>query len=109
MSETTPVEVSEWTRKTSETGSISRELARRSSGLGVSPQAYLSSSTSQPNVRAIVAQRSPNEPAETANTRSPGEQRLTIADSNAPVPEQVKRSTSACVRWTSCSRPSTRA
>ena len=73
-----------------------RACARDPPAVGVSPHAYVSSSTSQPNVRAIVAQRSPNEPAETASTRSPGEQRLTIADSNAPVPEQVKRSTSAC-------------
>ena len=109
MSETTPVEVSEWTRKTSDTGSISASLRARSSADGVSPQAYLSSSTSQPKVRAIDAQRSPNEPAETASTRSPGEQRLTMADSNAPVPEQVKRSTSFWVRWTSWSRASTRA
>ena len=59
MSATTPVDVSEWTRKTSETGSISASLRARSSALGVSPQAYRSSSTSQPNVRAIAAQRSP--------------------------------------------------
>ena len=32
----------------------------------------------------------------------------TIADSNPPVPEHVKRSTSELVRWTSWSRPSTR-
>ena len=60
-------------------------------------------------MRAIATQRSPNEPAETASTRSPGEQRLTIADSKPPVPEHVKRSTSDEVRWTSFSRPSTRA
>ena len=109
MSATTPVDVSEWTRKTSETGSISVSLRCRSSAVGVSPQAYLSSSTVQPNVRAIAAHRSPNEPAETARTRSPGEQRLTIADSNAPVPEQVNRSTSFPVRCTSLSLASTRA
>ena len=60
------------------------------------------SAPSPPSARRTI-------PAETASTRSPGEQRLTIADSNPPVPEQVKRSTSDEVRWTSFSRPSTRA
>ena len=37
----------------------------------------------------MVAQRSPKEPEETATTRSPGETRLTTADSKAPVPDGI--------------------
>ena len=72
--------------------------------LGDSPQAYESATTSQPNARAIACQRSPNSPCETARTRSPGESRFTIADSNAPVPEAVNTSTSLSVRNTARSR-----
>ena len=43
-------------------------------------------------------------PCETARTRSPGESRLTIADSNAPVPDAVRRRISFSVRYTSRSR-----
>ena len=103
-SQTTPVEVSEWTRNTV-CAPLSVSAARRSSGLGASPQAYASGTTSQPNARAIDCQRSPNSPWETARTRWPGERRLTIADSKAPVPDEVKTRTSRSVRKTarSCS------
>ena len=50
-------------------------------------------------------------PARPRATRSPGERRLTIADSNAPVPDDVKTSTSLSVRKTwrsrSCARSKT--
>ena len=69
-------------------------------GRGDSPQAYVSGTTSQPNAAASFCQRSPNSPCETASTRSPGERRFTIADSKAPVPEDVKTSTSLSVRKT---------
>jgi hypothetical protein len=106
-SATTPVEVSECTRTTT-SAPVSSSRERRSSGCGVSPQEYRSSWTSAPNALAIEHQRSPNAPAVTTSTRSPGESTLTIADSNAPEPEAVKTRTSLVVRQTSCSRASVR-
>ena len=102
-SQTTPVDVSEWTRSTV-SAPLSSSARRRSSGRGASPHAYASWTTSQPNARAIACQRSPNSPCETASTRCPGERRLTIADSKAPVPDDVNTSTSRSVRNTSRSR-----
>jgi hypothetical protein len=37
----------------------------------------------------MLHQRSPNAPAVTTSTGSPGERRFTIADSNAPDPDAV--------------------
>src|SRR6185312_12766199 len=96
-SHTTPVDVSECTRNTVP-APLSARAARTSSGIGDSPQPYLSGTTSQPNTVASFCQRSPNSPCETASTRSPGEWRLTTADSNAPVPDDVNTSTSWSVR-----------
>ena len=92
---------------------LSASAWRRSSGRGASPHGYASGTTSQPNARAIACQRSPNSPCETASTRSPGERRFTTADSNAPVPDDVKTRTSFSVRNTSrrraCARSNTAA
>jgi hypothetical protein len=54
--------------------------------------------TSARYARVIAAQRSPKFPDETTSTRSPGEIRFATADSNAPVPDEVKSSTSCSVR-----------
>ena len=62
---------------------------------------------SSPCCSQIAIQRSPNEPWLTTVTRSPGAQRFAAADSIAPLPEAVNSSTSASVRYTSFSRPST--
>ncbi len=56
----------------------------------------------------IFAQRSPKAPATTTQTRSPAAVRLATADSIAPVPEALKRSTGDSVRYTSASRSSER-
>ncbi len=106
-SATTPVDVSECTRTTT-SAPVSARRERRSSGCGVSPQEYRSSWTSAPKAVAIEHQRSPNAPAVTTRTRSPGESTLTRADSNAPEPDAVNRSTSFSVRQTCWSRPSVR-
>ena len=73
------------------------------------PTRSASSSTSQPNARAIAAQRSPNVAGRDgehalARRAEVDDRRLERARARA-----VKRSTSFSVRWTSCSRPSTRA
>ena len=99
-SATTPVDVSDCTIQTA-LASRSLRRARRSSASGVSPQAYRSTSTSAPNAVVIATQRSPKLPAETTRCGSPGETRLATADSNAPVPDEPKRSTSLSVRHTS--------
>ncbi len=46
---------------------------------------------------AILAKRSPKLPMLTASTGSPGERKLTTADSSPPVPEEVKIRTSLLV------------
>ena len=99
-SATTPVDVSDCTTQTA-FASRSASRARTSSGSGVSPHAYRSSSTSAPYAFVIAIQRSPKLPAETTRCRSPGETRFATADSNAPVPDEVKSRTSDSVRHTS--------
>ena len=84
---------------------LSRERFPQVVGLrGLAPRVRRAARRRSRTPVAIACQRSPNSPCETASTRSPGESRLTIADSNAPVPDDVKTSTSFSVRNTSRSR-----
>ena len=102
-SATTPVDVSEWTRKTTsapDSSSRARDVLRlRRLAPLVAEVLHVG-----PYAAAILAQRSPNSPAVTASTRSPGERRFTTADSKAPEPDAVKRRTSFVVGRTSRSR-----
>ena len=105
-SETTPVEVSDCWQK----HELDARLADRGADLvgirDARPTRSGAPDTSSPCCSQIAIQRSPNEPWLTTATRSPGAQRFATADSIAPVPEAVKRSTSALVRKTSFSRSS---
>ena len=81
MSATVAVEVSECT--TTARRSVSSAMAAATvSGWGGRPHSHSSTCTSAPNARAIATQRSPNAPAETHNTRSPGSIRFAKTDSN---------------------------
>ena len=73
---------------------------------GLAP-GVVSGTTSTPYAAPSFCQRVPNSPCETTSALSPGERRFAKADSNAPVPDAVKTSTSFFVRNTSCSRSST--
>ena len=98
MSETTPVEVSEWTRNA--TSAAVCLSASELSARGASPPGVRRADDVAPDTVASFCQRVPKFPCETASTFSPGESRLTTADSNAPVPDDVNSSTSFCVRKT---------
>ena len=106
MSETTPVEVSEWTMNAT-SAPLSASARETSSARGVCAPLV--------RQRHDVARRTrPPASASACRTRRarrrapshPGERRLANADSNAPVPDAVKTSTSFFVRKTSCSRAS---
>ena len=106
MSVTVAVDVSECT--TTASCSVSSAIASATTaGSGGRPHSHSSTVTSAPKARAIATQRSPNAPAETHSTRSPGSIRLAKTDSNAPVPEAVNSRTSCSVRNTSLSLRST--
>ena len=70
------------------------------SGETVSPYGAVTSTTSTPKARHRSSQRSPNLPALTTTTVSPGESVLTTAASMAPVPEHASGMTS----WEVCTR-----
>ena len=97
MSETVAVEVSECTT----TASVSDSSAMASAtaaGSGGRPQTPSNFTTSAPKASAIAIQRLPNAPVVTQSTRSPASTVFANTDSNAPVPEAVKSSTSCSVR-----------
>ena len=102
-SATIPVEVSECVQKTTP-APLSATAAPTSSGAGTSPHSNAIRCTSSPYCSQIATQRSPNAPALTTATRSPGAQRFAAAESIAPVPEAANSSTSSSVRCTSLSR-----
>ncbi len=91
----TPVEVSLDCMKTARVSGLSAALT--SSSEKVPPYGALTTSTAQPKFLASADQRSPNLPADSTSTRSPGEVRFETEASIAPVPELDSRTTSFLV------------
>ena len=98
MSLTTPVEVSLWVTKTA---LMAGSAFSASVDVGRQPRASPTRTRGNRNrgrrPRERSRQRSPNLPQLAMSTLSPGEQRLTTADSMAPVPDAAKEMTSFCV------------
>ena len=85
----TEVDVSLWVSSTALYDGSRASSARTTSGSAAWPHSTSILVTSAPYVRAILANRSPNEPIDTPRTRSPGEMTLTTAASSPPVPAVV--------------------
>ncbi len=91
---TTPVEVSDWVTYTAEAPTAAAPIAAGSSR---SPHSRAMCSQLTVWRSHISAQRSPKFPADATTTRSPGDERLSTADSMPAVPDPATTSTSPSV------------